>query len=308
MNPLPFFLSVAASALLVAQVAAANVVVAPDRIVFNDAFDSKTLNVTVDGKPADLGAFENMPVMSEDGFEYKNIFRIEEKNGGLRITPTQSLQNGVYFLNLKRGEQTTRVPLFVSITRPQSTQEADTTAETPAVEDPVQQQTSPENPYPDATVIELPIPEVMYQGETLTVPITTPAGRQWSWMVNGDVVRDGFGEHTFEFVFQTPGTYTVTYVEQEDDTIIGYGSRNVLVIGEGPRVINVQAGEPITLTGPEGFGQYEWTVDGVVQSQQIGLQWTFTAPGLHEIRMTARTLRPDQGDVYQQRTYQVAVQ
>lgn len=276
----------------------ADVVVSPERLVFENSTDPKSLDITVDGEAMREGAFDEIRVMSDDGFEYKNIFRIEGEEGGIRVTPTQSAFNGAYFLDLKRNHETSRVPLLVSIT-PETPQEAGTTVEgAPAQTD----------AYANATVIDLPLPEMLYQGETLQLPMTTEAARAWAWIVNGDVVQDGFGSHTFQYQFQTPGTYAISYVEQEGDTVIGYGTRNVLVLGEAPRSITIPAGEPITLTGPDGFAAYEWTVDGIVQSQQIGLQWTFTEPGLHEIRMTARTLRPDQADVYEQRVYQVAVQ
>lgn len=284
-----------------------DVAVAPERLVFDNAGDSKTLNITVDGESVNAGAFEKMQILSDDGFEYKNIFRIEEADGGLRIAPTQSAYNGAYFLVLTRGDETTRVPLLVSIPPAETVADGEPAqAESPQSES--EQAAAQADPYQNATVIDLPIPEVMYQGETLELPMTTDTEREWAWVVNGDVVQNGFGNHTFQFQFQTPGTYALSYVEQEDDAVISYGTRNVLVLGEAPRAITVAPGQALTLTGPEGFAEYEWTVNGIVQSQQIGLQWTFTQPGLHEIRMTARTLRPDQRDLYEQRTYQVSVQ
>ena len=307
MTNLQCFLFLSAAVIAAPPIALADVVVAPQRLVFDNAFDGKTLNVTVDGEPASAGAFEKIQVMSDDGFEYKNIFRIEERDGGLQITPTQSAFNGAYFLDLKRGDQTSRVPLFVSIA-PEETVAEDEPAQPESSLPSAEQTTAPAETYQNANVIDLPIPEVMYRGEMLELPMTTEAEREWTWVVNGDVVQDGFGSHTFQYQFPSPGTYTLSYLEREDDTVIGYGTRNILVLGEAPRSITVPAGEPVTLMGPEGFAEYEWTVNGTVQSQQIGLQWTFTQPGVHEIRMTARTLRPDQGDVYEQRTYQVAVQ
>lgn len=131
-------------------------------------------------------------------------------------------------------------------------------------------------------------PAVAYVGEPYALE-AAEEGVVRTWYIDGEAVDYPQGETVYYYTFDDPGIYAVGYEDIRDGETVKRLYRYVTVTGEPAVRYIAVAGEPVTIIGPTGYQDYDWTVDGkpVEAEAMEKLVHTFETDGIHMVELEA---------------------
>lgn len=284
--------------------AAATVVTEPNEIVLESLDKPVNIRLQTDAGPITAEDIRAARLLI-DGQEYADNVNIQVVDGKVSLVPDSSLPPGRYTLLVDTARGQTEVMVYnpspdyprtisrqatiLGVSEPELESSLGRTLETPA------------------RTMALNLKPVYYQGQTILADMDVDATHYYSWRVNGKEVKYGQGDHTFVYTFKSPGTSVVTYTERDGNMVVASGIESVDVVSRPVLVRKLIPGKEVSLTGPEGYSQYTWKVDGEVVASGQTLTHLFPADGKHSVEVIAEDPTDPNADAYQQTTYNFVV-
>lgn len=297
-------LLIAICTVLTFPLAAAGLSASPDRIVFESRSDAKTVTLEHEGKPLPASAINDWRLLV-DQHDYNHMLTVEPADGAIAVSPTDQVEIGSYSLVVSTDFGDVAIAVFTPLSSVPESLENRAKAMEITVEElkshlGISQEIGRER-------IELQLPPVYYVGQKLHTAIERAPGRTAAWTINGDPVLSSHDDGRFEYLFTEPGVYVVGYTEYEDGTEIASGYDVTSVIGEPPVKWTVITGARAEFSGPAGFNQYKWILDGMESGNDATFSHVFSNAGTHELIVRGATVEEDGTERFRQVTYLITV-
>ena len=250
----------------------------PEQLEIKTVTESATIAVTKGGTPVSASAIQSVKLYV-DAHDYDHMIRVEKRDGQVTIHPTEFLELGVYDLRIKtsQGSGSVRVVALQEIVKTDIASQAQrqgVTEEAIKAKLGISQSLGQER-------VTMDIQGPYYVGQRLRVTVPVQAGRTASWFVNGEAVPSEGG--SLDHVLELEGLYDLAYVEKEGETTKAVVFNTVQVIAEPSIRVEYTVGSTLTLSAPEGFGAYVWSVDGAEGGTGPTWEGQFEGAGTHEV-------------------------
>lgn len=222
---------------------------------------------------------------------------VETINGAIRITPSSTVELGSYDLRIDTAQGAVVVRVLMPLSNVPDVVET-LAALTGQSEQKIAERLGLTS-VSGRSDIQLDLPSVYYEGQTLemTMPSTAGNGHTCMWFINGDAVAEGPDQYTFTYTFLEPGDYALNYIEKADDNgkseVVAHAKAYTRVVPLPALTTEVAINAPITYSAPVGYQNHAWSIDGVPVSQDVDFIHTFLATGAHSVECVASS--PDQG-------------
>lgn len=270
----------------------------PATATFTSPQQSVVINLTNDGAPIpkkDIAGWQ----LFASGHDYRHMLTVEAMDGALKIAPSTTLEVGSYDLNI----ETTAGAVIVRVFAPLSDLPdivTKTAALTGLSEQKIQEKMGMTTEL-GRDQIQLELPPVYYEGQTLELSMPLKPGRDALWFVNGDPVTGGTGQNGLVYTFKEPGEYVVTYLETETTdgktSTAARGRAYTRAVAMPAIQTEVTVHTEIDFLPPAGYRNHVWRVDGQEVSVQPVLKYSFTETGVHTVECLASSPGegPEQG-------------
>lgn len=260
----------------------------PATATFTSPQQSVIINLTNDGVPIPKKDISGWQLFAS-GHDYQHMLTVETMDGALKIAPSKTLEVGSYDLNIETTEGSVIVHVFAPLSDlPDIVTK--TAALTGLSEQKIQEKLGLTTEL-GHDQIQLELPPVYYEGQTLELSMPPRPGREAFWFVNGDPVNGGTGRNNLVYTFREPGEYVVTYIETETmdgKTSSVARSRAYTRAVSMPGIqTEVTVNTEIEFLPPAGYRNHVWRIDGQEVSVQPVLKYSFKDPGVHTVECLA---------------------
>ena len=162
----------------------------PANLTFVSPDQSFTIKLVNDGTPIPVADIRGWQFLAS-GHDYKHMIDVEKMNGGIKLSPSNTVELGSYDLNIETAQGSTVVRVLAPFSDVPNIVE-----QTKALTGLSDQKVAEKLGLTSATGrsdIRLDVPPVYYEGQTLelTMPSTTGDGHTCIWFINGEVVAEG---------------------------------------------------------------------------------------------------------------------
>ena len=266
----------------------------PSRATFTSPQQSATIQLMNDGAPISAKDIRGWQFLAS-GHDYKHMLSVEKKDGSLTIAPSKSLEVGSYDLNIETVHGSVIVQVFAPLSDLPDIVEK-TAALTGQSEKKIAEKMGLTTTAGRET-IQIDLPPVYYEGQTLSLTMKLKPGRTCAWFMNGDLLAEGSEQNTLRYTFKDPGEYVLIYIESENEngklTPIGRAKSHTRVVPVPSVLSEVAVNTEIEFTPPAGYKKHAWRLDGQEVSTEPSLKQTFKAPGVHTVECLASA--PNEG-------------
>lgn len=261
--------------------------VTPAEVTFERPGDGATVWVFLDGKPVPHGSMQ----VSIDG-SYGWMFDLRpatEEPGLVRVQARgDSAEYGTYALVVKAAGQERRVLLRVGT--PEDFAAA------------AQARSTPFSPC------ELDMPHEFREGQAISVESPLRMDGYWfRWMLNDEVVAEGFGESRFYYVLNDPGDIRLSLVVMDQGRALTHCSASARVVPYPPVPMTAKAGQSARFESPAGYRTAQWLLDGAPAGNASALVHTFNQSGEHRVECLASEPASSGSPPFYRVTYVVTV-
>lgn len=143
------------------------------------------------------------------------------------------------------------------------------------------------------------LPKKQYVGSMFTLNMPGPAGREYTWKIDGKPVLQGANESTLKHVMDKPGNRYIEVDVRADGVSVAQWSGVLQVIDYPEMKWQVQKGKSFSLRAPNGFESCEWKMDGQGAGKDDVFKHTFKEAGVHLIECTSRNpVRGEPGEFF----------
>ena len=294
----------ACAALCCAAAARAEVTADPAEAVFNGADEAVTLRILADGQPVPAAEIRGFRLMAGSS-DYRHMLRLEPGEGVVTLRPSPTVEVGSYTLEVETARGTAQARVYTPLSRHQTSLQ--TLADRLHITlDELKRETGMTRDF-GASRIAVEMPPVHYVGHLFRLALPGGGDVRRVWKINGETVSEGPGADALEHVFAEPGSYVVSYAEYQGDRRIAGFSELLEVVAEPPVPVEVAPKTVLTLTGPDGFRQFSWEVDGVKAYAGQKLSQTFDAPGTHTVTATGTDPAEGPPKAFRRITYAITI-
>jgi hypothetical protein len=266
----------------------------PAKATFTSPQQSATIKLTNDGAPVPAKDIRDWQFLAS-GHDYKHMLSLEKMDGAITIAPSKTLEVGSYDLSIETAQGSVIVKVFAPLS-----DLPDIVEKRAAITGLSEKEIEKRMGLGSSTGredIQIDLPPVYYEGQTLELTMETKPGRTCAWFVNGDFVAEGPGQNALSYTFKEPGEYVLTYIETEKadgKTIAMAQARAHTRVVPIPGVPTEAAvNTEIKFAPPPGYQKYAWFIDGRNVSSEPTFQYTFREPGVHTVECLASS--PDEG-------------
>lgn len=273
----------------------------PPAVVFESLDETATVTAMENGSP--------VPIESVKGHElyvaehtYGYMIKVAAADGKLKITP-DVLEVGSYVLVVNTNAGEVRVDVYAPLTALPNTYEKQAAMLGIGVEELKTQLGLTDTLSRERVSIGLP--PIYYVGQTMRIDMQASQNTM-TWGVNGKVVKEGKNANQFEYTFQEPGDYLVTYVESRDGGVIASDTSVTRVIPQPTIVTEAKPNTQVALMGPSGYSSYTWTHNGAEVGRGQVLNYRPSGAGEHVLVCKAE-VPADGGNGFQETRYLVRV-
>jgi hypothetical protein len=256
----------------------------PAYVTITKPDQSFTVKLTLDGKPLPAAAIKGAKYMASE-HDYARMFSLAKKDGEVTVTPTKLLEVGSYTLVLTTTHGPVNVEILAPLTDLPDTIEKQAAAMGISVDELKTKMGLTHKMAREQLALTLPPSYV--EGQTLVVTVDANPKRVFTWSVNDKVVKQGAGENTLTYVFEKPGKYTVAISEKEGDTVVATTTAATEVTAAKPIPWDVTVATTAEVTGPKGYKQYTWSLNGKKVSDGPSFKHTFSTAGKYTVECHA---------------------
>lgn len=276
----------------------------PESVAFNTQDQAVLVEALRDGQPVRIDLVRGYQfLVGTNTYEY--MISVAAEDGKLRIKPTDQLEVGSYLFTADTNAGKIAMNVYAPLAKmPDSLEARAALAGVTTEEMKALLGLSTANPR---EVVELGLPPLYYEGQTLTLPMAPHPGRHYTWTVNGKVAREGADGHDLAYTFREPGEYVVTYVEREGGTVVASAVASTRVIPLPPLAVDVKPGSDVVLQAPDGYRRYAWTSNGKTIGAGRELRYRFSDPGLYDIEVRGEDPVAGPADQFSRTRYRVNV-
>jgi len=262
----------------------------PSRITFTAPDQSFTIELANDGVPIPGKDIRGWQFLAS-GHDYKHMIDVEQMNGAVKISPSNTVELGSYDLNI----DTAQGSVVVRVLTPLS--DVPDVVEKMAILSGLSEQKIAEKlgltSSSERLEVRIDLPPVYYEGQTLelTMPSTPGDGHTCMWFINGESVAEGHDQHALTYTFLEPGDYVLTYIKKSNDNgnsvVATHAKAYTRVVPLPVVTTDVAINTTVTYSTPAGYQKHAWSVDGKPVSEESELERKFLATGIHTIECTA---------------------
>lgn len=192
----------------------------PASVKISNPKQSVSINLTSGGKALPASAIRGY-TFNVDNHTYEFMIKMEKRNGGVTITPTDQAEVGTYDFTIKTSQGDIHVTVDMTMKEGDDTN-ANRADAAGVPLDQVQRPVGRET-------VTISAPGPYKAGDVLRIESPCPANRTYEWSVNGKVVKQGKGAEAFEYTLPEAGTYAVAYKDYEDGKPKAAGTFTVTV-------------------------------------------------------------------------------
>lgn len=277
----------------------------PSHVTFEDTATTIKINLTHEGAPLTTADFKGYDLLvGKHTYEY--MVTVKPVEGGVEVTPTEMAEVGSYNLVLRTTHGDITVQVYTPLSNVETSLNTRAEALGITVEELKKRMGLGAEPFGRERVT-FNLPAVVYVGENVALRMSTAADRHFEWRLNGEVIQEGDGAHTFSHTFSEPGLYALELRESVNGAVLATGRSMVTVIAEKPVTGAVERGASLEFLAPEGYETYKWTIDGKAKGDDPVLQCKLRKPGLYSINVEARSNGVDGSDDYREVAYRILV-
>ena len=266
----------------------------PATATFTAPQQSATIKLTKDGAPIPAKDILGWQLLAS-GHDYKHMLNVEKMDGALKITPSKTIEVGSYDLNIETAQGSVIVQVFSPLSDLPDIVEK--TAALTGLSEKVIKEKMGLVTATGREEVQIDLPPVYYEGQTVELSMPVKAGRAYAWFMNGDLVAEGPERNAFTYTFKEPGEYVLNYIETEKadgKTIAVARARAYTRVVTVPGVsTEVAVGTEIEFGPPPGYQKHVWRIDGQEVSTELALKHTFRDPGFHTVECLASS--PNEG-------------
>jgi len=266
----------------------------PAKATFTSPQQSATIKLTKDGAPIPAKDIRGWQFLAS-GHDYKHMLSVEKMDGALKIAPSKTLEVGSYDLNIETAQGSVIVQVFAPLS-----DLPDIVEKTAALTGLSEKEIEEKMGLVTATgreEIQIDLPPVYYEGQTLELTMPVKPGRAYAWFMNADLVVEGPEQNALTYTFKEPGEYLLTYIETEKadgKTIAVARARAHTRVVPVPGVpTEVAVSTETEFPPPPGYQKHVWRIDGQEVSTEPALKHTFRDPGVHTVECLASS--PNEG-------------
>lgn len=260
----------------------------PATATFTSPQQSVIINLTNNGVPIPEKDISGWQLFASD-HDYRHMLTVETMDGALKIAPSKTLEVGSYDLNIETAEGSVIVHVFAPLS-----DLPDIVSKTAAItglsEQKIREKLGMTNEL-GRDQIQLELPPVYYEGQTLELSMPLSTGREAFWFVNGDPVTGATGQNSLVYTFSEPGEYVVIYIETKatdgKTSILARGRAYTRVVSMPATQTEVTVNTEIEYLPPAGYRNHVWRIDGQEFSIQPVLKYSFKEPGVHTVECLA---------------------
>ena len=238
--------------------------VSPNEITFHDLSQEITIKITYKNQLLKKEDIKNWSFLAGDN-KYNHMITLKVMDGNIIVKPA-FLETGTYDLIIETTYGKCLVSVYAPLDRLPDTLENQAQRKGITVEE-LKRRLGLVTPIHRVN-INLEIPNLHYEGQTLEINLEKNPDYVYVWRVNGQVIKQGEGESTFIYTFPEPGDYVIEVEERDADILLGKTSATTKVISYEPIRYTVQMKQPLKLSSVDGYTSYAWKVDGVVQNEK----------------------------------------
>ncbi len=186
----------------------------PAKTTFTSPQQSATIKLTSNGTPIPAKDIRGWQFLAS-GHDYKHMLSVEKMDGAVKIAPSKTLEVGSYDLNIETAQGSVSVQVFAPLS-----DLPDYIEKMASLTGLSEKRIKEKMGLVTATgreEIQIDLPSVYYEGQTLelTIPTKPGPGHTCMWFMNGDVVAEGLEKNALTYTFKKPGEYVLTYIETE---------------------------------------------------------------------------------------------
>jgi hypothetical protein len=299
----PFSLLILFSALSLSGFSFAALTAVPATVTIDALDQGVIINLLDDGIPVPAAEIRRWRFLAGES-DYQRMLDITKRDGALVIAPTR-LEMGSYLLIVETARGTAQVQVYAPLRNHRNILEMEAAAQGTTV-DAVKEQRGLSQPGRSASV-EIQLPPVYYEGQTMQVAMPLEDGLSYRWSINGELIKEGPGEHRLTYVFKAPGDYTLHFEEFRNGHKVAEARATTRAVALPEIPWTVRAGNAFTLRAPAHYAAYAWTIDGALVSEQEQLTYTLTTPGDYRIECIASGAPGGSGGTFVRHRYFVEV-
>lgn len=265
------------------------ITVSPQSVTFNSMDEVAAVGVSSGGGPVVASHISGWSLLAS-GHRYDHMLNVETKDGVLSIRPSDKLEAGTYELAIETTDGSATVTVFAPLRSLKSVVEQK--AEAMGITIPEAKARLGLQHTMGVGVIDLNLPPVYSVGQTLRLELPPADAADFSWLIDGEVVKQGKGANTFAYTFPDPGDYIVS-VRQFGEGIKAEGSALVTVAVPPSVGVTAKRNQELRMHAPEGYDSYRWEIDGEYAGGEQILMHKFRGAGTYEVEARGSTTVSD---------------
>ncbi|HPO15631.1 MAG TPA: hypothetical protein PLI09_19470 [Candidatus Hydrogenedentes bacterium] len=260
----------------------------PTTTTFTSPQQSATIKLMNDGIPVSATDIQGWQFLAS-GHDYKHMLTLEKSDGAVNIAPSKTLEVGSYDLNIQTAYGLVVVQVFAPLSDlPDIVQK--TAALTGESEQAIKKKMGLAVEMGRGE-INISLPPVYYEGQTLDLSIPVLPGHICTWFINGDLVAEGPEQNSITYTFKKPGEYVLSYFEtmmESGRQVIVAKARAHTQAAPLPAIaISANINHEIMFKPPEGYQKRVWFIDGREVSTESTFRHTFNEPGIYTVECLA---------------------
>ncbi len=264
--------------------------VTPTQVVFPSTTSKCVFQVTRDGSP--VPASEIKAQIAEGyGWMFEIVKPSKEPGQIVLCTRPGNTEKGTYDLVIRAGSEERRVRVVVSLEHEMGL--------------------LPSGAATGQTYVfqSLALPPYCYEGQILDLDFSELGATTWySWRVNDTEVLEGVGESRLRYVLDRPGeAYVRMEARRDRSSAVIPWSGSTTVRANPVYEKEVARGTILTLTGPVGFRDYEWWLDGAPVATGMNYTRHLNEAGVYRIECIARSPENSPNISYSRNEWRVTV-
>ena len=284
---------------------AATLVTEPEKVVFDRASGSATVKVLADGVPVAAAQIRGFHLMAGKS-EYSHMFRFAKSDGAVTLTPSPTVESGSYDLRIDTALGDAWLKVYTPLGEdPTSLETLAKRLHMPVEE--LRAEAGLSREMKRSGGVEMELPPVFPVGKTLTMDMGPEADIRARWQVDHETVSESVGKGVLTYLFKDAGSHLFTYTEFKGDAVTAQASAIVKGVDAPAIDVAAKAGDTLTLTAPEGYGQHTWTLDGAPAGTGATLDVKRNTPG--DATVTVLSEKPSTGrpDEFERVVYRVKI-
>lgn len=149
----------------------------------------------------------------------------------------------------------------------------------------------------DRADMQMDLPPVYYEGQTLELSMQSTPGRASAWFMNGEFIAEGVEQNALSYTFKALGEYVLDYIETEQHSgaavVVARARAYTRVVSMPKVVVEVAVNIETDFLPPAGYHNHVWHLDGQKISTDAVLRHSFKNPGVHTVECMASS--PEEG-------------